>query len=77
MDESAFTFRRWRDRFKSDERVAADQRAGGRAPDATVDDVDVPGENTGWSGRPLRSKGGNGPSTGSPSSPDWPGWIAG
>jgi hypothetical protein len=68
---------RWRDRFKSDTRVAAEQRAAGRAPDATADEVGVARDNVGWSGRPLRSRGGNGPSTGSPASPDWPGWGAG
>lgn len=66
---------RWRDRFKSDRRVAAEQRAAGRAPDATADEVGAPRDNVGWSGRPLRSRAGNGPSTDGPSSPNWPGWA--
>jgi len=77
MGERSPAHSRWRDRFKSDARVTAEQHAAGRTPDATVDEVGAPRDNVGWSGRPLRSRAGNGPSTGSPSSSDWPGWVAG
>jgi len=66
---------RWRDRFKSDARVAADQRAAGQTPDATVDEVGAPHDNVGWQGQPLRSRAGNGPSTDGPTGANWPGWA--
>lgn len=76
MDTTAFTLRRWLDRFKTEERVAAEQRATGRAPDATLDEVGTPIDNIGFDGRSLRSKGGNGYGSGAPSSPGWAGWGA-
>jgi hypothetical protein len=76
VDPTTFSFRRWLDRFKSDERVVAEQRADGRTPDATADEVGAPADNIGWDGRPIRSKAGNGSSSGNPSSPNWPGWVA-
>jgi hypothetical protein len=69
--------RRWRDRFKSDREVVAEQRAGGRVPDATVDEVGAPADNVGWQGQPMRSKAGNGPSSLDPSSPGLVGWGGG
>ena len=76
MDPTAFSLRRWLDRFKSDRRVMAEQRAAGRTPDATADEVGAPADNIGWNGRAIRSKAGNGSSGGKASSPDWPGWGA-
>jgi hypothetical protein len=74
MDPTAFTLRRWLDRFKTEERVVAEQRAEGRVPDATLDEVGAPIDNVGFEGRPLRSRGGNGYGSGDPSSPGWVGW---
>jgi hypothetical protein len=74
MDETAFSLRRWLDRFKSEERVVADQRSEGRAPDATVDEVGAALDNVGFHGQPIRSKGGSGQGSGDPSSPGWAGW---
>jgi len=69
--------RRWFDRFKSDARVAAEQRAVGRTPDATVDEVGAPDDNIGWQGQPIRSKVENGPTSLDPSSPGWVGYAGG
>lgn len=77
MDDTAFTRRRWRDRFKSERQVAAAQRAAGRAPDATIDEVGASRDNVGWQGQPIHSKAGNGPSSSDPSSPGWAGWTGG
>jgi len=76
VDTTAFTLRRWLDRFKTEERVAAQQRAEGRTPDATLDEVGTPIDNVGFDGGPLRSKGGTGYGSGDPSSPGWAGWGA-
>lgn len=66
---------RWRHRFDSEAQVLADALAAGRAPDATVDEVGVPGEDVGFDGHtPLRSSTTNGYGTGDPSSPGWAGW---
>jgi len=74
MDPTAFTLRRWLDRFKTEERVVAEQRAEGRTPDATLDEVGTPIDNVGFGGRSLRSRGGSGSGSGDPSSPGWAGW---
>lgn len=75
VDTTAFSLRRWLDRFKTEDRVVADQRASGRAPGATLDEVGTPVDNVSWSGRPLRSKDGNGHGSGDPST--WAGWGGG
>lgn len=78
MDETAFTFRRWRARFKSDERILREQQAEGQTPDATSEQVGVPHENVGFTGRPMRSgPKGNGQGTGDPFSSGWAGWGGG
>jgi hypothetical protein len=77
VDTTAFTLRRWLDRFKTEERVVAEQRSTGREPDATLDEVGAPMDNLGFDGRPLRSMGGTGHGSGDPSSPGWAGWGAG
>jgi hypothetical protein len=77
MDSTAFTLRRWLDRFKTEERVVAEQRAEGRVPDATLDEVDTPIDDVGFDGRPLRSRGGSGYGSDNPSSPGWVGWYGG
>jgi hypothetical protein len=77
VDDSVFTRRRWRNRFKSDARVAAEQRAAGRMPDATADEVGAPADNVGWQGQPIRSKAGSGGGSLDPSSPGWVGWAGG
>lgn len=74
VDPTAFTLRRWLDRFKTEERVVADQRAEGRVPDATLDEVGAPIDNVGFDGRPLPSRGGAGYGSGDPSNPGWAGW---
>lgn len=74
MDPTAFTLRRWLDRFKTEERVVAEELAEGRVPDATLDEVGTPIDNVGFDGRSLRSKGGSGAGSGDPSSPGWAGW---
>jgi hypothetical protein len=76
VDETAFSLRRWFDRFKSEQRVVAEQRPGGRAPDATVDEVGAAADNVGFHGQPIRSRVGNGQGSGDPSSPGWAGWGA-
>jgi len=75
MSEPPISRRRWRDRFTSDARVVAEQRAAGRVPDATIDEVGAPADNVGWQGQPIRSRAGNGPSSLDPSSPGWVGWA--
>jgi hypothetical protein len=77
VDTTAFTFRRWLDRFKTEERIVADQRSEGRVPDATLDEVGTPIDNVGFHGQPIRSKGGNGQGSDDPPSPGWAGWGAG
>jgi hypothetical protein len=78
MDESAFTLRRWRERFKTDQRVVAEQLEDGHAPDATSDEVGVPHDNIGFEGRPMRSgPKGNGQGSGDPFSSGWAGWGGG
>lgn len=62
-----FSRRRWRERFRSEEEVQADARAGGREPDATVDEVGK---------APKGGKVDNGQGSGEPSSPGWAGWGA-
>lgn len=74
MDTTAFTLRRWLDRFKTDERVVQEQRSAGRVPDATLDEVGRPADNRGFNGQPLRSRGGTGYGSEDPSSPGWIGW---
>lgn len=74
MDPSAFTWRRWRRRFMSEQAVQDEERAEGRAPDATVDEVGAAGDNVGFDGEPIHSKVSNGYGTGDPSSPGWAGW---
>lgn len=49
---------------------------GGRAPDATVDDVGIPPDNVGFDGHPIHSRVENGYGTGDPSSGGWAGWGA-
>jgi hypothetical protein len=65
---------RIRRRFMTEATVLDEKTADGRAPDATVDEVGVPGVNEGFDGRPLRSRGENGYGTGDPNSPGWAGW---
>jgi len=77
MDETAFTFRRWRRRFASEETVVAEQRAAGHAPDATADEVGVPKDNVGFEGRPMKAMKGNGNGTGDPFSSGFAGWGGG
>jgi hypothetical protein len=67
---------RWRRRFMGEAAVLGQDLADGRAPDATVDEVDVPDENVGFDGRPIRSKLDNGYGTGNPNSSGWAGWGA-
>jgi hypothetical protein len=67
---------RWRRRIMSEAAVRDEELADGRAPDATVDEVGVPGDDVGFDGRPIRSTVGNGYGTGDPSSPGWAGWGA-
>jgi hypothetical protein len=75
MDWShAFDPRRWRRRFKSEDEVAEEARAAGRAPDATVDEVGSAGDNVGFDGRPIRSAPGNGQGSDQPLGPGWAGW---
>lgn len=45
-----------------------------RVPDATIDEVGVPGEDVGFDGSPIRSRMRTGHGTGDPSSPGWAGW---
>ncbi len=63
---------RWR--FMSETAVRREEMADGRVPDATVDEVGVPGEDVGFTGSPIHSRGGNGYGTGDPHSPGWAGW---
>ncbi len=77
MDTTVFTLRRWLDRFKTEEGVVAEQRAEGRVPDATLDEVGTPIDNVGFNGQPLRSKGGSGYGSDDPASPGWVGWYGG
>jgi hypothetical protein len=65
---------RLRRRFMSESAVRAEALADHRAPDATVDEVGVPGEDIGFDGSPMRSRLQNGYGTGDPSSPGWAGW---
>jgi hypothetical protein len=60
----------------SESAVVAAEIVDGRAADATVDDVGVPGDTVGFDGRPIRSRNGNGYGSGDPSSPGWAGWGA-
>jgi hypothetical protein len=77
MDWShAFSVARWRARFRTEDAVASDARAAGRAPDASVDEVGVPGEAVGFDG-PIASPTGNGQGSGTPGSPGWAGWGTG
>jgi hypothetical protein len=77
MDLShAFDLRRWRRRFKSDDAVAAEARASGRAPDATIEEVGSAGDATGFDGKPIRSAAGNGQGSDQPAGPGWAGWGA-
>jgi hypothetical protein len=71
-----FNLDRWRRRFKSEDAVVGDAVGSGRAPDATVDDVGVPGQAVGFDGRPVRSDPGNGQGSGDPGGPGWAGWGA-
>ena len=77
MDDSTFTWRRWRARFKGDAQVVAEQRAAGRVPDATADEVGAPADNVGWQGTPIRPRAVNGGGSSDPSSPGWVGWAGG
>ncbi len=75
MDLShAFDPRRWRRRFKSEADVAAEARASGRAPDATVDEVGSAGDAVGFDGKPIRSAPGNGQGSDQVGGPGWAGW---
>ena len=60
-----FSRRRWRERFRSEEAVQAEARAGGREPDATVDEVGK---------APKGGRVGNGQGSGEPSSAGWADW---
>ena len=76
MDWShVFDARRWRRRFLSDDRVVAEQRAAGHAPDATVDEVGAPNAAVGFEGRPLGGMQGNGQGSDRPGGPGWAGWA--
>ncbi|MGI9096962.1 MAG: hypothetical protein ACR2H2_00420 [Solirubrobacteraceae bacterium] len=69
MDLShAFSLRRWRERFRSEEDVLLRARRDGREPDAIVDEV---------GSASAASLVGNGQGSGNPSSPGWTGWGAG
>ena len=57
--------------------MAAEQRAAGLTPDATLDEVGTPIDNVGFDGRPLRSRGGSGYGSDDPSSPGWVGGYDG
>jgi len=74
MDPSAFTWRRWRTRFRTDEAVAEEQGADGHAPDATSAEVGVPSDNVGFEGRPLRSRVESGYGSGVVGGSGWSGW---
>lgn len=50
----------------SEEAVRREKLSDGRDPDATVDEVGVPGDDVGFDGSPLRSRGGTGYGTGVP-----------
>jgi hypothetical protein len=66
MDLShVFSWRRWRERFRSEEDVQHSALADGREPDATVDEV---------GSAPRGNHLGNGQGSGDPSSPGWAGW---
>lgn len=67
---------RLRRRFMSEAAVLDEEIGDGRAPDATVDEVGVPGENEGFDGHPIRSRVQTGYGTGDPSGPGWAGWGA-
>ena len=58
----------------SEDAVLREELQDERIPDATVDEVGVPGENRGFEGNPIRSKSRNGYGTGDPNSPSWAGW---
>ena len=60
---------RLRRRFMSEAAVLNEERAEGRTPDATVDEVGAAGANVGFDGRPIRSRVENGYGTGDPNSP--------
>lgn len=67
MDFShAFSRRRWREWFRSEEEVQGSAYAEGREPDATVDEV---------GSAPATSPAANGQGSGNPSSPGWAGWA--
>jgi hypothetical protein len=65
---------RLRRRFMSEAAVRAEAIAEHRTPDATIDEVGLPGEDIGFTGSPMRSRTRNGYGTGNPSSPNWAGW---
>lgn len=65
---------RLRRRFLSEEAVRREELADGRSPDATVDEVGVPGVDHGFNGDPLHSTVNTGHGTGDPNSPGWAGW---
>lgn len=67
---------RLRRRFMSEDAVLDEELAEGRAPDATVDEVGVPGVDHGFSGDPIRSRVDTGHGSGDPNSPGWAGWGA-
>ncbi|MCW2993307.1 MAG: hypothetical protein JWQ18_802 [Conexibacter sp.] len=78
MDFShVFSLERWRSRFRSDAAVAEEERAAGRAADATADEVGVPARPVGFDGRPMHGEDvGNGQGTGDVGGPGWAGWGA-
>lgn len=55
-----FNLKRWRSRFRSEDKVLRASMESGKAPDATIDEVGTPSDNVGFTGRPIRSRTGNG-----------------
>jgi hypothetical protein len=67
MDLShVFSLKRWRLRFQSEQTVRQSAAVDQRTPDATVDEVGAPQDNIGFTGRPLRSRTGNGQGSNNP-----------
>ena len=74
---SAWRASRLRHRWMTEDAVVRESLTAHRAPDATLDEVGVPGEDVGFTGEPIHSELSNGYGTGDPSSPSWAGYGGG
>jgi hypothetical protein len=65
---------RFRHRWMTEQAVTRESAGAGHAPDVTLDEVGVPGQDIGFSSSPIHSRTGIGYATGDPNSSGWAAW---